>query len=92
MNETTERSRTRSESHEPGEAGRYMRFIDWLNRSLKGPLGPPSSGPFDEVVQQVGAATCPVCRHPMSEHRIDLTAPNAELHCPVGHQRPAERR
>ncbi len=90
MNETTERSRKRPESHGSSEAGRYLRFIDWLNRSLEGPLGPPPSGPFEEVVQQVGAATCPVCSRPMAEHRIDHTVSNAVLHCPVGHERPAE--
>lgn len=90
MNEATERPPTSPEPHGSQEAGRYLRFIDWLNSSLVGPLGPPPLGPFEEVVQQVGAAACPVCGRPMSEHRIDHTVPNAVLHCPVGHERPAE--
>ena len=89
MNKAKERQLTIQEPHGSYQAGGYLRFIDWLNRSLEGPLGPPPSGPFDEVVQQVGAATCPVCAHPMSEHRIDHTVPNTVLHCPVGHGKPA---
>ena len=90
MNEARERQRTHSEPHGSQESRGYLRFIDWLNRTLEGPLGPPPMGPFDEVAQQVGAATCPVCARPMSEHRIDHTVPNAVLHCPVGHERPAQ--
>ena len=69
-------------SHAPHEHG-YLRFIEWLNEVLYRPLGPPPVGPYDEVVGQVGASTCPVCGQPMSLHSIDRSTENAVLHCPA---------
>ncbi len=68
-----------TESHRHGLTG----FIDWLNQKLYRPLGPPPVGPYTEVIEQVGASTCPVCGEPMSSHRIDHSTTNAVLHCPA---------
>jgi len=75
----------------PHGSGGYLRFIDWLNHKLVGPLGPPPLGPYDEVVERVAAASCPVCDRPMSEHTIDHSQHNAVLHCPIGHERSGVR-
>lgn len=77
--------------HAPREGDKFVRFIDWLNNKLVRPLGPPPLGPYDEVVERVAAATCPVCGRPMSEHTIDHSLSNAVLHCPIGHERPGVR-
>ncbi len=69
----------KSESERHG----YIGFIDWLNRKLYRPLGPPPVGPYENVVGRVGASTCPVCGKPMSLHSIEHSTTNAVLHCPA---------
>ena len=67
-----------------GETGRgLLGFIEWLNEKVYRVAGPPPLGPYDPVVERVGAATCPVCGRPMSEHSIDHSTPDAILNCPV---------
>lgn len=66
--------------------GRFVHFIDWLNHGLMPAIGPPNVGPYNEVVAKMGEAVCPICDHPMAEHTIDHSTPNAVLNCPVEHQ------
>ncbi|TQL48124.1 hypothetical protein FB562_1206 [Homoserinimonas aerilata] len=59
-----------------------MRLVDWLNEHLMTALGPPPTGPYEDVAAEV-RGDCPVCRHPMGEHFIDHSASNTVLTCPV---------
>lgn len=50
----------------------------------------PRSGTTEPDVTTTadGAASCPLCAHPMSEHRIDHSGRDSMLHCPVDHLPP----
>ena len=87
MNTGTGNKGTGLDEHRTGD--RFVHFIDWLNHKLVGSLGPPDLGPYDAVVERVGAALCPVCGRPMSEHAIDHSVHNPVLDCPVEHIPPA---
>ncbi|MCU1439478.1 MAG: hypothetical protein JWP85_475 [Rhodoglobus sp.] len=73
------------ESRLDGEVSRggVLGFIDWFNEKVYKVVGPPPLGPYDPVVERVGAAACPVCGRPMSEHTIDHSTNNAILNCPI---------
>ncbi len=61
-------------------------WADRLTRRLLPYLGPPPLGPYDEPEQKpVATRSCPMCGHPMGEHRIERPGGNASsrLHCPV---------
>lgn len=75
---------TKGKDETSGRRG-YVGFIDWLNLKLLPILGTPGLGPYDNVIQQVSDALCPVCGQPMSEHFIDHSTPNTILNCPVEH-------
>lgn len=72
--------------HESGESGRLERMATWLDAKLKPTLGPPPIGPYEDVEgrpEGTAADACPLCEHPMAEHQIDRSQPNAVLICPV---------
>ncbi|HSP53931.1 MAG TPA: hypothetical protein VLO00_13635 [Cryobacterium sp.] len=73
-------------AHGHGLGARYVHFVDWMNGKLVRAMGPANLGPYDEVVTRIGAAVCPVCGRPMTEHSIDHSTANAILHCPAGHK------
>jgi len=80
----SEHEHTKGEDH-ASNPGRFVGFIDWLNRKLFPVLGTPQLGPYDPVVERVGEAVCPVCGRPMSEHFIDHSTRQTILHCPIEH-------
>ena len=65
--------------------GRLVRSAAWVDRKLTPVFGPPPVGPYadDADDSRVPTTTCPVCGHPMVEHRIDHSTPNAILECPA---------
>lgn len=68
-----------------GRSRRFVRVFDWLDRGLFPVLGPPPLGPFGHVGSAEAEAKCPICTHPMREHLIDHSHPNAVLLCPAPH-------
>lgn len=70
---------------EPGTTGRLQRMAEWLDGKLLPRLGPPSLGPYEAESEDSVRShdVCPLCAHPMGEHVIDRTTPNAVLICPV---------
>lgn len=60
-------------------------MAEWLDDKLMPRLGPPPLGPYDEEsVDSVREHdVCPLCGHPMGEHQIDRSHPNAVLICPA---------
>ena len=66
-----------------GKALRHM--AEWLDGKLLPRLGPPHLGPYDAESEDSMRAhdVCPLCAHPMGEHVIDRSHPNAVLICPV---------
>ncbi len=66
-----------------GHGNAFVRLIDWMNEKLMASIGPPPLGPYDALVERVGEGVCPICGHPMGEHLIDHSTPNAVLHCPA---------
>lgn len=73
--------------HQRGEKERRagLRLVDWLNDHLYATFDPPPIGPYGDVAAYV-AGVCPVCSHPMGEHIIDRSTPNAVLICLVPHE------
>ncbi|MET1052065.1 MAG: hypothetical protein ABWX65_05435 [Mycetocola sp.] len=62
--------------------GRLVRSAAWVDRKLTPVFGPPPVGSLDDD-GRVPSTSCPVCGHPMGEHRIDHSTPNAILECPA---------
>lgn len=62
--------------------GRLVRSAAWVDRKLTPVFGPPPVGPYADD-GRAPVSTCPVCGHPMAEHRIDHSARNAILECPA---------
>ena len=64
--------------------GRLVRSAAWIDRKLMPVFGAPpiTLGNADEH-DSAYAAACPVCGHPMGEHTIDHSTPNAILECPA---------
>lgn len=62
--------------------GRLNRMAEWLDGKLTPTLGPPPVGPYGDEPEGADKK-CPVCGHPMDEHRIDHSTTNAVLICPV---------
>ena len=62
--------------------GRLVRSAAWVDRKLTPVFGPPPVGPYADD-DRAPVTTCPVCGHPMDEHRIDHSARNAVLECPA---------
>ena len=75
----------RDEEQQGTSTGGFVRVVDWVNQHLMGAFGPPPLGPYEDVVAAATGGVCPVCFHPMSEHIIDHSTPNAVLICPVDH-------
>lgn len=67
---------------------KFVHFIDWLNHTLSKAIGPPDIGPYDDVVDRVAVALCPICGRPMVEHTIDRSTTNTLLNCPAPHLPP----
>lgn len=72
---------------QPGRStGKMERMAEWLDAKLLPTLGPPPVGPYDaepDEASRRAADVCPLCAHPMGEHQIDRSHPNAVLICPV---------
>ncbi|GAA1210705.1 LuxR C-terminal-related transcriptional regulator [Rhodoglobus aureus] len=81
----SEHEHAKGEDETSGPGG-YVGFIDWLNRKLFPILGTPDFGPYENVVEKVADAVCPVCGRPISEHFIDHSTPETILDCPVEHK------
>lgn len=76
-----------TDQHDPEpHPGKVAHAVDWLNEKLMSTLGPPPVGPYGPLPVPDPNAACPVCAHPMSEHRIDHSMANAVLECPVPHE------
>lgn len=73
---------TPKKPHTPGEDNRFVRSAAWVDRKLTPVFGAPPISPYGEETEQ-SIAICPVCGHPMSEHVIDHSTPNAILECPA---------
>ena len=74
--------KSKKTQQEPGHDGRFVRSAAWVDRKLTPLFGPPPLGPYS-AEEKHAAAPCPVCGHPMGEHVIDHTTPNAILNCPA---------
>lgn len=49
------------------------RATDWLNDKLRPYIGPPPLGPYGpESTEPESAKPCPVCGHPINEHRVEV--------------------
>jgi hypothetical protein len=65
-------------------------WVERLNAMLIPKIGPPPLGPYNEdPLPPTGPKPCPVCGHPMDEHRVERgTAGDGRtatrLHCPTG--------
>jgi hypothetical protein len=47
-------------------------WVDRLNAMLIPKIGPPPLGPYNEdPLPPTGPKPCPVCGHPMDEHRVE---------------------
>jgi hypothetical protein len=67
-----------------GVEPRLSRAIDWLNEKLLPYLGPPPLGPYGpETLEQVSLRPCPICGHPIQEHRVEVD--EATGHCYLHH-------
>ncbi|MES2094216.1 MAG: hypothetical protein V4531_10450 [Actinomycetota bacterium] len=64
---------------------KFVHFINWLNTALSRRIGTADLGPYNDVVEQVGEAVCPICGTPMAKHSIDRSSANAVLNCPIPH-------
>ena len=62
-----------------------------LNRRLFPVLGPPPLGPYGEApLPPVRDMACPLCGHPMSDHRIERhDGAETFVHCPDDSRYPA---
>jgi hypothetical protein len=72
--------------------GRFVRSAAWIDRKLMPVFGAPPISSADDGDRHAGAdSPCPVCGHPMGEHTIDHSTPNAILECPAPIDRSLER-
>jgi hypothetical protein len=61
------------------------RATGWLNNKLFPYIGPPTLGPYDEEsTEPVSDRSCPICGHPMGEHRKEISEGHTYLHHPDG--------
>ncbi|GHD40350.1 hypothetical protein D9V29_04590 [Mycetocola manganoxydans] len=63
--------------------GRLVRSAAWIDRKLMPVFGAPPVSTDDGVRSGGTVPSCPVCGHPMGEHSIDHSTPNALLECPA---------
>ncbi len=73
----------------PVDGNAFTRFFDRVDRTLSPVFESPQSAPEDpEDRSQLGEKPCPICGHPMFEHRIDESTPNVLLECPTDERLP----
>jgi hypothetical protein len=66
----------KSGPHEP----LINRATQWLNDKLMPVFGPPPLGPYDpESPEPTSSKSCPICLHPMKEHRAEWDAETGHL-------------
>ena len=57
------------------------RATDWLNDKLMPYIGPPALGPYDaESSEPASSKPCPICLHPMKEHRAEWDTETGHLY------------
>ncbi|QAY74057.1 hypothetical protein ET445_12630 [Agromyces protaetiae] len=73
----------------PDDGNAFTHFFDRVDRALS-PVFESPPGPQNEGPQQPPSAdaACPVCGHPMFEHRFDNDAGNVILICPTADRLP----
>lgn len=77
--------RAQAEEADVGRPDRLWHAAEWLDGKLVPKLGPADLGPYEEETEESVRShdVCPLCGHPMGEHEIDRSHPNAVLICPA---------
>lgn len=69
-------------AHQPGKA--LDKATTWLDTELFPLIGPPPLGPYDkpelDPPDVILHQRCPICRHPMSEHTVELSTDNGHVY------------
>jgi len=65
---------------ESADRNAYVRFFDWLDSGMFRALGTDESAL--DTTTHLHPTSCPICAHPMDEHRIDHSTANTALICP----------
>ncbi|MET1042546.1 MAG: hypothetical protein ABWX59_00325 [Microbacteriaceae bacterium] len=61
----------------------FGNWIEKLNVKLRPYIGAPPLGPYNEPpLPPRETHACPLCGHPMSEHRVDRSGERTQLYCP----------
>jgi hypothetical protein len=87
-----ERGASETASRVDTRPDRVRHAAEWLDGKLVPRLGGPDLGPYDEESEESVRThdACPLCGHPMGEHQIDRSHPNAVLICPAEQIPPRE--
>jgi hypothetical protein len=73
----------------PDDRNAFTRFFDRVDRTLSPAFASPEMAPEDpDDRSQLGEKPCPVCGHPMFEHRVDESTSNVLLECPTDERLP----
>ena len=73
----------------PGDRNAFTRFFERVDRTLSPAVESPQVAPEDpDDRSQLGEKPCPICGHPMFEHRIDESTSNVLLECPTDERLP----
>ncbi|WP_173923997.1 hypothetical protein [Agromyces sp. Marseille-P2726] len=77
------------EEASPPQGNTFTRFFDRVDRALQ-PVFEERRAPSDDdgPTQPTDQKPCPICGHPMFEHLIDHSTPNAVLICPTDERLP----
>jgi hypothetical protein len=73
----------------PESGNRFARFFERVDEVISPAFVAkhvPDEGPDDR--SDLGERPCPLCGHPMFEHRIDESTPNVLLECPTEERLP----
>ena len=72
------------EEASPPQGNTFTRFFDRVDRAMR-PVFEERQTPADleRPSEAIDQKPCPVCGHPMFEHLIDHSTPNAVLICPT---------
>jgi hypothetical protein len=76
---------TQAQAEQADKPDRLRHAAEWLDGKLVPRFGAGDIGPYDEESEESVQShdACPLCGHPMGEHTIDRSHPNAVLNCPV---------
>ncbi|WP_400998442.1 hypothetical protein [Agromyces sp. GXQ0307] len=67
-----------------GDGNAFTRFFDRVDRVMTPAFESPRMAPEEpDDRSQSGEKPCPLCGHPMFEHRIDESTSNVLLECPT---------